>query len=169
MNILESVDNLINSVYRQRVEVVIFNKENEILLTIIPPYGQLKEPYHGFPGGGIEPNEDVIESIKRETLEEVGLDINNIKKIDIKSFVMKWSDQIRKLKNTGHKGSITNYYRADLVKENMSQYGKEDDNLNYQFVDIQTAKKIITNDIRSHINPEGRLILQYRLKVLNKI
>jgi 8-oxo-dGTP pyrophosphatase MutT (NUDIX family) len=168
MNILESINNLINSLYRQRVEVLIFNKENQILLTTIPPYGELKEPYHGFPGGGIEPNEDIIESIKRETLEEVGLDISNIKKINIKPFIMEWSDQIRKLKKTNHKGSITNYYKADLVKENKKLYNKEDDAVEYQFVDIQTAKDLIINDIRSHINSEGKLILQYRLKVICK-
>jgi len=168
MKILEQINNLIDSLYRQRVEVIIFNN-NKILLTTIPPYGELKDPYHGFPGGGIEPDEDIIESIRRETLEEVGLDINNIKKINIKPFIMEWSDQIRKLKNTDHEGSTTSYYKANLVKENKSLYGKDNDNVDYQFVDIETAKKLITNDIHKHINPEGKLILQYRLKVLDKL
>jgi 8-oxo-dGTP pyrophosphatase MutT (NUDIX family) len=169
MKILEQINNLIDSLYRQRVEVLIFNKENQLLLTIIPPYGELKDPYHGFPGGGIEPDEDIVESIRRETLEEVGLDISNIKKINIKPFIMEWSDQIRKLKNTNHKGSTTSYYKANSVKENKSLYGKDNDNVDYQFVDIETAKKLITNDIHKHINPEGKLILQYRLKVLDKL
>lgn len=167
--ILQEITNLIHSQYRQRVEVLIFNSQNQILVTIIPPYGELKNPYHGFPGGGIEPNESPIDAIRRETLEEVGLEIDQIKKINIKPFIMEWSDKIRQLKNTDHLGSITYYYKAKLIKENLKHYNKDNDAVKYQFMDIQTAKNVIQQDIQNHINPEGKLILQYRLKVLRQL
>jgi len=164
--ILQEINNLIQSQYRHRIEVVIFNNNNQILITTIPPYGKLKKPYHGFPGGGIEYTEDPIEASKREVLEEVGLEITNIQPIKIKPFVMEWSDQIRNLKKTDHLGSITNYYKATKTKENLDHYNIDNDALKYEFMDIEEAKRLIKNDIINHINPEGKLILQYRLKVL---
>ena len=53
---------------------VIFNQEGEILID-----RRLKKGLMGglweFPGGKIEPNETVVECIKREILEELGIEI----------------------------------------------------------------------------------------------
>jgi 8-oxo-dGTP pyrophosphatase MutT (NUDIX family) len=161
--ILEHINNLVN--YRQRVEVVIF-KEQNILLTLIPPFGNLKSPYHGFPGGGVE-NETNISAVNREVLEEVGIKINNINKIGISPFKLEISDEIRKLKNITSLGTITNYYKANYLSSDNSLYNKDGDAVKYIFTTINDAINLINEDIKFFPTDEGKKILQYRLKVLH--
>ncbi len=162
---LELIDNLLN--FRRRVEGIIFINDTDILLTIIPKYGDLIEPYHGFPGGGVDDKESDTNSLKREILEELGLDVVNIKLVKIEPFKMEWSDNIRILKNTKHKGSITRYYTCDFKKENKKLYNKENDALQYMIVNIPEAIKILEQDIVNTKNyEETNSILKYRKKVL---
>lgn len=53
----------------QRVKILLINSENEILL------GYSHNEYQ-FPGGHVEENEKFIETIKREILEETGIQLN---------------------------------------------------------------------------------------------
>lgn len=60
-----------NDFYRFSVHAAIINEEGKVL--------QLKQTYGdkrwGLPGGGVEPGETIHEAIRRECLEELGVDI----------------------------------------------------------------------------------------------
>lgn len=60
-----------NDFFRFSVHAAIINEEGKVL--------QLKQTYGdkrwGLPGGGVEPGETIHEAIKRECLEELGVDI----------------------------------------------------------------------------------------------
>ena len=55
---------------REGVRAVLFDKDN-----LVPIVFMSADNYHKIPGGGIEPNEDQIQALRREVLEEVGADI----------------------------------------------------------------------------------------------
>lgn len=63
-----------NNTYRFSVHAIILNEKGQVL--------QLKQSYKnklwGLPGGGVEPCETIHEALKRECMEEIGVDINII-------------------------------------------------------------------------------------------
>lgn len=71
---------------RPRAAAIILNKENELLLL------RQKNPYNGFewwtlPGGGMEPEESVIDTIVREVEEECNVSCRPIKLIYVSEYV----------------------------------------------------------------------------------
>jgi ADP-ribose pyrophosphatase YjhB (NUDIX family) len=64
------------TIYRDIVGAFIFSKDGKVLLGKNVP-GSVYEGVWTIPGGGKEPGESVIDAIKREILEEVGIDISN--------------------------------------------------------------------------------------------
>lgn len=161
-NINQLVYESIQSNYRSRVEVLIL-KDNKVLLTHIPPYPPLVNKfYFGFPGGGIEPNDSPIETCIKESKEELGILINNVKKINMKQFIFNFPNQLfiknkdpnaysntlEKRFNT-FKGTITTYYSASYVKEDKSIYGADGEKLKYNFYDIPKAIDIFDNLIKT--------------------
>lgn len=57
------------------VQVILFNKNNEVLLLKRKSTG-FSDGLYGFIGGHIEQNEQVIDAAIREVKEEIGIDIN---------------------------------------------------------------------------------------------
>ena len=55
--------------YVQKVKLLIFNKENQMLL--VYAHNDFE-----FPGGTVEPNENLIDTINREIEEELGIKLN---------------------------------------------------------------------------------------------
>ncbi|ERJ13080.1 NUDIX domain-containing protein [Haloplasma contractile] len=53
---------------RKAARCVLFNEKNDIALLYVA-----KHHYHKLPGGGIEQAEDIIEALKREVREEIGV------------------------------------------------------------------------------------------------
>lgn len=53
---------------------IIFNSHQEVLIAKRPPHKYCPGLWE-FPGGKIEPNETPFESLKRELLEEIGIDV----------------------------------------------------------------------------------------------
>ena len=64
---------------RRRIEVVaavIFNSRGEFLLAQ-RPHGKVYAGYWEFPGGKVEPVEDILTALKRELHEELGIDVTD--------------------------------------------------------------------------------------------
>jgi len=63
---------------RQASRAVVFDNEQNIVLLHVT-----KKNFHKLPGGGIEPGESIVDALRRETKEEAGCEINNIKELGI--------------------------------------------------------------------------------------
>jgi 8-oxo-dGTP pyrophosphatase MutT (NUDIX family) len=64
------------TIFREIVGAFIFSKDGQVLLGKNVP-GSLYEGVWTIPGGGKEPGESVIDAVKREILEEVGIDLSS--------------------------------------------------------------------------------------------
>lgn len=173
--IIESIIN--NNQYRQRTEVLII-KDKKILVTIIPKWANISKDYFGFPGGGLEPGETYIDAIKRECLEEVGIQIKNIRKINVKPKIFLWNKDYKKRFNETHRfgsrvqqfnGTQTIYFLADYQNTNMSLYGTDDDQLKYEFISIDEAINRMDYLRKNFEAIEQRPIFQARFDILHKI
>ena len=73
-------DNPAPEVYKERtaVRIVLFNDLNQIALLHSKKYF-----FHKLAGGGVEEGEDRIEALKRESLEEMGCKLKDIKEFGI--------------------------------------------------------------------------------------
>jgi ADP-ribose pyrophosphatase YjhB (NUDIX family) len=66
---------------RKSVRVILFDNENRIALyKYLPREGYLNGEY-GLPGGGVEEGEYIEDSVKRETLEETGCEIDSLREV----------------------------------------------------------------------------------------
>ncbi|HIP33973.1 MAG TPA: NUDIX domain-containing protein [Bacteroidia bacterium] len=75
---------------RNTVRAVIFDNENNIALMNVS-----KDNFHKLPGGGIDEGETKIEALKRECLEEAGVDIEIISELGLISEIKKTSKTIQ--------------------------------------------------------------------------
>lgn len=64
-----------NYPYRETARAVLFDGDKVALVYIA------KDNYYKLPGGGLEPNETPLQGLRREVLEEVGYQIENIQEI----------------------------------------------------------------------------------------
>jgi ADP-ribose pyrophosphatase YjhB (NUDIX family) len=95
---MEKIINLENSAqeefnnYRVRntVRAVIFDNENSIALMNVS-----KDNFHKLPGGGINEGETKEEALKRECLEEAGVNIEIISELGLISEIKKTSETIQ--------------------------------------------------------------------------
>lgn len=71
-------DILAPEVYKERkaARAVVFDKDNNVALLHAS-----RDDYYKLPGGGIEKGEDILEALNRETKEEIGCSIKNIKEL----------------------------------------------------------------------------------------
>jgi 8-oxo-dGTP pyrophosphatase MutT (NUDIX family) len=180
MQILNDINNLIQEAsipfgYRQRVEVIIFREDGKLLQTIIPPYRGINTgSYWGFPGGGIESGDNSITTVKKETLEEVGIALDNIKKIKKADYIMEWKEDKNWNNKTlerakTFKGSKTEYFTANFKNEDSSLYGNDKDTLEFQWVTIQEAKRNLKKKIKEFEDPKQISIFKARLNALRLI
>lgn len=56
---------------RKAARAVVFNDDKKIAVMNVSNDG-----YHKLPGGGVEEDEDIMDALKRELLEEVGVEVN---------------------------------------------------------------------------------------------
>jgi 8-oxo-dGTP diphosphatase len=66
--------------------ILLFNDKKEVLLQHRAGDAERLPGYWAFFGGGIDANETPLEAVKRETLEELGYQLNNPKKIMTQQF-----------------------------------------------------------------------------------
>ena len=119
-------------------------KDNKILL--IKKKGR---PYDGkldLPGGTIEFEESIEDALKRELLEEVGIEILNYNLFDVVSTNIKWiyKDELVETKHIAILYLI-NDYKND-IKENIEITEINDDSMGAEYFDIdKLAKEQLSN------------------------
>ena len=119
-------------------------KDNKILL--IKKKGG---PYDGkldLPGGTIEFNESIEESLKRELLEEVGIEILDYNLFDVVSTNIKWiyKDELVETKHIAILYLIKDY--KNEIKENIEITEINDDSMGAEYFDIsKLTKKQLSN------------------------
>jgi 8-oxo-dGTP pyrophosphatase MutT (NUDIX family) len=121
--------------YRKRVEVIIV-KDGQILVTK-NKNKETGDEWFGFPGGGLD-GKGAIETAEEECMEEVGVKVNNVKKIDVPACT---EEGISKKDNRHLKfrGSITTWYIADYDQIDKSKLGDDGDSRKYRWRSLQEA------------------------------
>lgn len=143
--------------YRQCVRIIIV-KNNKILLG--QKFINGKFICYEFPGGGVEGNDNLEETVIKECLEEVGILVNNIKSLNIKyKYDLEYPNPERaKL----YRGGEDNWFICVFYKQNKSLYNKDNDKLPYVWVTVDEAINIINNGPENSFN-------NIRIEVLTKL
>ena len=66
-------------IHRLIVVGLVWNQKNELLFCKMPPWRGVFPGQWGFPGGGIETGEQMVDALRRELREEIGIEIDHIK------------------------------------------------------------------------------------------
>ena len=120
--------------------------ENNKILLIKKKTG----PYDGkldLPGGTIEFNETPIDTLKREFMEETGINITKYELFDANSAFLIWyrKDMIVKVNHIGIFYKILKY--ENKIQKNIKIDEINDDSLGAEFYDINELKKANLSDI----------------------
>lgn len=119
---------------RKAARAIILNGNAKIALLHVS-----QKNYHKLPGGGLEKAEDIQEALRRETLEEVGIEIDVIDEVGM---IMEFRDQYQLLQ-------ISYAYLAVAAKEVRCPEFTEDerkDGFVLKWVSMQEAMQLLEQD-----------------------
>lgn len=151
-------------VYRDCVRIII--RKGDLVLLGERLYSDNTLMYYEFPGGGIEEGDSVEDTVKKESLEEVGMVVDNVVSLDLRyTYDISYNNQSRARK---YKGGRDEWYVCDFVREDHSVHGKEGDALPYRWVPIDKVIDLIRNGPASKYN-EARLAALNKVKKLNEL
>jgi len=140
-------DSEINNIVK-RAKIILINKNDEILLA------NSKNNYY-LVGGHVDNNETDIETLKRETLEETGIDLN-IKKLNpFFTIIYKTKDYPEKNINSEH---IANYYYLKLdekINYNKIHLTEEEikGNFKVEYIHINNILKVLNDSLSIATRP----------------
>lgn len=143
----------------KRVKVLLINSNNEILL------GYSHNEYQ-FPGGHVEENESLIESVNREIEEETGI-ILNIKELEpFACSVGYWKDWPELGKN--RKTEVYFYEIKTDIKPKLDQVNyteqEKDGNFKLEYVSLNNIEEVLKNNAEKYGDNHG--IVKEMLKLL---
>lgn len=141
-----------NPIVRYGARGIIFNKNNEIALH----YKALKNEYK-LVGGGLEGNETPEEAFKRETQEEVGALLNNIKLVGT----------IEEEKSQVNFKQISYVFEATVEMVNSANYTEDEikDESTIVWVSLEEALKLL-KDCENNIKPTNDVMDIYHIKFI---
>jgi len=130
---------------RRRVEAIVVDGKGRILAA--------KAPHGGvqFPGGGIDPGESVNQAANRETKEEMGYSLKNIRAMGFSPKSTLWGKALQKWMNEkgrNHTGSKTYYRIAQIKEKDMSIYGKDGDQVKGKFFERDKLQASLDKALR---------------------
>lgn len=91
-----------------------------------------------LPGGGIEHDELPIEAVKREVMEEVGIEVDHIQLLDVSSVCFKWNIDKNTIENLHHIGI---FYTADFKSKDLKEDADGRDSLGAKWYPISELTK----------------------------
>lgn len=150
---------ILRTIKREIVGPFIFSNDNHILLGHNRPGGVFDDCWVA-PGGGIDENETKLEALKRETLEEVGIDITNYETTEIELDVKGSSEKT--LKQTGEKvivDMVINNFKVEIpLPASQIPLKLEDDFVHAEWVPLNKLSTL-------KFSPTTEVVLKH-LKVL---
>lgn len=150
---------------RDRVEVVIFNEKNEVMIV------ENRFPdnvYKCFPGGGKE-GFSWDYAVEIEALEEAGVQIKNIHWLDTTSEFKGYStgDPDKKWREEVYTGSRTRFCTAIKKCKDTSIFGNDGDGCQYYWMDIASAIAEFSGD-NEFDKTRHAVLMEIKNKMSNK-
>ena len=162
--ILYNKDNLTKEVITEtvtRVKMLMLNSNNEILL------GYCNKTYQ-FPGGHLEENESLFDCVKREVLEETGIEIDSEEKQPF--FCIKHYG--KNYRGTNENRCSDLYYfeikideKYDLSKVTYTDWEKEG-NFELRYINLNDVEQILIDSIPD--NEQNQVIVREMLEVIKE-
>ena len=119
---------------RIAARAIVFNSKNKIAIV-----HSTKHHFHKLPGGGVEKEENIKNTLKRELAEEIGCSVKIIKKLGI----------IIELKNKYGQKQISHCYIAKIsekFKSSPTKEEKEELGIEVKYVNLKKAIKLLEKD-----------------------
>lgn len=164
--ILYNYDNLLKEDITEtiiRVKILLINKKNEIML------GYCDNIYQ-FPGGHLEEGESFLSCIKREVLEETGIELD-VELLKIKPFFkISYFNRDYPSKGINRSSEVYYYYlktdkQPDLNKVNYTKNEKKG-KFEVKKISIDTIEKILIENIPS--NSKNKIIVPEMIEVIKE-
>lgn len=148
--------------YRKCVRIII--RKDRLVLLGERHYHDGTLMFYEFPGGGIEIGDSLEDTVKKESLEEVGIVVRGVKSLGLHfKYDITYTNPSRSKK---YRGGEDVWYVADYVTQDHSVHGKEGDALPYRWVDVDLAIDLIRKGPMSKYN-EARIAALSKVKDLN--
>jgi 8-oxo-dGTP pyrophosphatase MutT (NUDIX family) len=148
--------------YRPKVQTFMYDKRGRILASRSQAAGSGLRAYdnYKFPGGGIEPNEDVLEAARKELLEEAGYEPAGSMFEFGKRTPVDWDPSFRaqaaKKGRGAYHGQYEYYVAGPLGKRDTSRFGSEGDAMTgLELVNRNRLRKALTQTANDPNNEYG--------------
>ncbi|MBM4360867.1 MAG: NUDIX hydrolase, partial [Deltaproteobacteria bacterium] len=148
--------------YRPRVQTYLYDKRGRILASRSQATSPGAYDSYKFPGGGIEPNEDVLDAARKELLEEAGYTPGGDMFEFGKRTPVDWDPNLReqaaKKGRGAYHGHYAHYVAGPLGKRDMSRFGSEGDAMTgLELVNRNRLRKALTRAANDPNNEYGYL------------
>ena len=100
--------------YRKGVSALIINKDQEFLLVNLKSF---EDKYFAIPGGGMEENETLEESVYREMQEELSINKESLEFVGKSNFPLKFKFKVIKINSQGkeYEGSERHFFGFKFI------------------------------------------------------
>lgn len=142
-----------NRGYRNCVRVIITQKDKVLLGLKKYKDGRM---IHVFPGGGVEGDDSVEDTVIKECLEEVGVLVTNVTSLNLTHRHDVDNSFFNSSRAKHYKGIDNKWYTCKFVKYDKREFNVEGDGIEFSWVTVDAAIAAISNDDPS-IFTTGRL------------
>lgn len=124
---------------RKAARAVVFDEEGKVAI-----FHSTKNHYHKLPGGGVEEGEDIETGLRRELVEEIGCEVEDIKELGV------IEEYRNKLKVYQVNYGFTAKVRGEKGNPHLEQ-GEIDDGFVTEWIDLGTAIETLEKDKNSDL------------------
>ena len=152
--------------FRINCEGYFFNKEGEILAK------KSEKGFIMFPGGGMDKGEKIEHTMLRETEEETGANIKNLKKLAVERIIWDkdWpKTEKQKRRYASFKGDEMHFFTGDVESIKATKESCEDFWRGKKFMDPNEVVEFIENEIKSAENDEKINQRKIQLRLLKEL